>query len=100
MPWALPALLAGGKVLIPQDFNELEAFFHFPPLVFLGFSAIASMNRGESSCFSLVLGGSTFKYLLFLMYFLTGGKLLYNVMLLSAEQQCKSAITVHISPPS
>ena len=95
---ALPALPAGEKVLIPQDFNELETFFHFPPLVFLGFSAIASMNGGRV----LVLvwfRGSTFKNLFFLIYLLTGGKLLYNVMLLSAEQH-KSAIIVHISLPS
>ena len=33
-------------------------------------------------------------------YFLTGGKLLYNVVLFSVVQQCESAIIIHISPPS
>ena len=36
----------------------------------------------------------------FLIYFLTGGKLLYNVVLVSAVQQLKSAIIIHISPSS
>lgn len=62
---ALPALPAGEKVLIPQDFNELEAFFHFPPLVFLGFSAIASMNRGESSVLVWFGGGPPSKIYFF-----------------------------------
>ena len=33
-------------------------------------------------------------------HILIGGKLLYNVVLVSAIQQCKSAIIIHISPPS
>ena len=33
-------------------------------------------------------------------YFLIGRKLLYSVVLVSAVQQCKSAITIHISLPS
>ena len=33
-------------------------------------------------------------------FFLTGGKFFYNVMLVSAVQSCKSAIIIHISPPS
>ena len=37
---------------------------------------------------------------IFLIYFLIGGKLLYNVVLVSAIQQCKLAIIIHISPPS
>ena len=41
------------------------------------------------SCFSL-----------FLIYFLIGGKLLYDVVLVSAIQQYKSAIITHTSPPS
>ena len=32
----------------------------------------------------------------FPIYFLIGGKLLYNVVLVSATQQCKSAIIIHI----
>ena len=32
-------------------------------------------------------------------YFLIGRKLLYNVVLVSAIQQCKSAIIIHRSPP-
>jgi len=34
------------------------------------------------------------------IYFLVGGKLLYNVVLVSATQQCKWAIILQISPPS
>ena len=33
-------------------------------------------------------------------FFLIGGKLLYNVVLVSAIQQDESAIIIHISPPS
>ena len=33
-------------------------------------------------------------------FFLIGGKLLYSVVLVSAIQQCKSAIILHLSPPS
>ena len=33
-------------------------------------------------------------------FFLIGGKFLYTVVLVSAIQQCKSAIIIHISPPS
>ena len=36
---------------------------------------------------------------LFLIYFLIEGKLLYNVMMVSAIRQHKSAIIIHISPP-
>ena len=36
----------------------------------------------------------------FPIYFLIGGKLLYNLVLVSAIQQRKSAIIIHISPPS
>ena len=36
---------------------------------------------------------------IFLIYFLIGGKLLYNVVLVSAIQQCKLAIIIHVSPP-
>ena len=32
--------------------------------------------------------------------FLIGEKLLYNVVLVSAVQQCESAISIYISPPS
>ena len=35
----------------------------------------------------------------FLHLFLTGGKLLYNVVLVSVMQQPKSGIIIHISPP-
>ena len=41
-----------------------------------------------------------FLFFLFLIYFLIGGKLLYDVVLVSAIQQCESAIITHISPPS
>ena len=34
------------------------------------------------------------------IYFLIGEKLLYNVVRISAIQQCKSAIIIHILPPS
>ena len=37
--------------------------------------------------------------LIFKILFLIGGKLLYNVVLVSAIQQCESAICMHISPP-
>ena len=43
----------------------------------------AAMNTGLHVCF----------------YFLTGGKLLYNVVLVSAIQQCKLAIFIHKSSP-
>ena len=48
------------------------------------------------------LSPSPFVYLkkLFLNLFLIGGELLYNVVLVSAVQQCESAISIHISPPS
>ena len=36
----------------------------------------------------------------FYTYFLIGGKLFYNVVMVSAIQQCKSALTVHMSSPS
>ena len=36
----------------------------------------------------------------FLIYFLTGGKLFYNVVLVSALQQCQSAVIIHILAPS
>ena len=36
----------------------------------------------------------------YLFYFLIGGKLLSNVVLVSAIQWCKSALSLHISPPS
>ena len=36
----------------------------------------------------------------FLIYFEIVGKLLYNVVLVSAIQQCKSVIIIHITPPS
>ena len=36
----------------------------------------------------------------FLICFLIGGKLLYSVLLLFSEQQCKSAIITNVSPPS
>ena len=32
--------------------------------------------------------------------FLIGGYLLYNVVLASAVQQCESAVSTHVSPPS
>ena len=35
-----------------------------------------------------------------LFYFLIGGKLLYNIVLVSAVQQCKSAIIIRMSSPS
>ena len=35
----------------------------------------------------------------FFNLFLIGGKLLYNVVLVSAIQQSKSVITIHMSPP-
>ena len=41
----------------------------FTFLVFLGFSAIASMNRGESSCFSLVWGVHLKKFFVFNLFF-------------------------------
>ena len=34
------------------------------------------------------------------IYFLFGGKFIYNVVLISAVQKCKSAIIIHISPPT
>ena len=34
------------------------------------------------------------------IYFLFGGKFIYNVVLISAIQKCKSAIIIHISLPS
>ena len=34
------------------------------------------------------------------IFFLIGGKLLYNVVLVSAIHQCESAISIHMSPPS
>ena len=39
-------------------------------------------------------------YFMVLIYFLVGGKLLYNVVLVSVIQHCTSAIIVHISPPA
>ena len=33
-------------------------------------------------------------------FFLIGGWLLYNVVLVSAVQQCESALSIHISPSS
>ena len=39
-------------------------------------------------------------YLFFKIYSLIGGKLLYNVVLVSAIQPHNSAIIIHISPPS
>ena len=36
----------------------------------------------------------------FLIYFLIGGKFLYNVLLVSAIQEHKSVVIMHISPPS
>ena len=39
-------------------------------------------------------------HFLFIYYFLLGGKLLYNVVLISAAQQLESAISVYIAPPS
>ena len=38
-------------------------------------------------------------YFIFIFYFFIGGYLLYNVVLISAIQQCQSIITMYISPP-
>ena len=43
---------------------------------------------------------STCVFNFFFIYFLMGGELLYNVMLVSAVQQCKSGIIAHIFFPS
>ena len=39
-------------------------------------------------------------YYPFFNLFLTGGKLLYNIVLVSGIHQHESAIGIHISPPS
>ena len=41
-----------------------------------------------------------FFYNFFYNLFLIGGQLLYNVVLVSTVQQCESALSIHISPPS
>ena len=37
--------------------------------------------------------------LIFKNLFLIGGKLLYNVVMVSAIQECKLTIIIHVSPP-
>ena len=39
-------------------------------------------------------------FLIFIFFFITGGKLLYNFVLVSVIKQHKSAIIIHVSPPS
>ena len=39
-------------------------------------------------------------FFIFYICFLIGEKLLYNVLLVSAIQQCESAVSIYVSPPS
>ena len=55
----------------------------------------SSVPHSRSHCTASKVVVLTFFYL-----FLIGGKLLYDVLLVSAVQQCESAVSIHISPLS
>ena len=56
------------------------------------------MDSGKDIVFvpRVTLMGGNSRISFFLIYFLIGGKLLYNVVLVSAIQQCKLAIIIHV----
>ena len=78
-------------VTVRSDFgaqeNKICHCFHFSPSIC---HAVMGLN-------AMILG---IVFFFFVIYFLTGRKLIYNVLLVSAVKQCNSVIIVHISPPS
>ena len=78
-------------VTVCSDFgaqeNKICHCFYFSPSI-----CHAEMGRD-----AMILGVVFF---FFVIYFLTGRKLLYNISLVSVVKQCNSLISIHISPPS
>ena len=70
---------------------------HFHSIDFFFCASFLVWYSPSCSFFILLL---VFQVCFFLIYFVIGGKLLYNVVLVSAIQHCKSVIIIHITPPS
>ena len=83
-----------------SDFQFMTFFFFFLTCPSQFSSRLLANFEIETYGFDFSCGYITLAFFHLFFKYLIEGKLLNNVVLVSAMQQCESAINVHISPPS
>ena len=97
VPWSLPASSPNKAVQCSNSLVKYSCSFQtclaISPLVRYKFYIMIKFHKTTL----ILVKHDTLYYIPFSVYFLMGGKLLYNVVLLSATQQRKSVIYIIIT---
>ena len=93
----LPGFSHGTELQLPKSDLWLPSLSCLPFSVFPGIASPTNYLHLIPG-FRTAYGRIWTKTVIFLNFFLIGGKLLYNVVMVSAARQCKSAIIIHMSP--